>query len=281
MPHGYVHRALYTLAALVAVGICARRPCCGSTGAAPGTRPMSRRAIWLTGWPAPSAARSTSTTCLAGRDRTVARAGRGLAGDADAASLPVRSFRLGRVPGHHPGAGQRRPGPLRLRLHRAAAYQLRRSRFLPGPSRCRRRGHVPQPPLPQPPARRRREPGGQPAAVQSRWQLRRRGRGHAAPGVFSRSLCGPVDRRARRHHRVPQRRRGAGARPVFHERPGRRPCHVAGLPAVPDPAGGRLCRHAVARRRASPLYSTVWKARPWWSPWRWPWTRCCSPGCAG
>ena len=29
------------------------------------------------------------------------------------------------------------------------------------------------------------------------------------------------------------------------------------------------------------IHSTVWKARPWWSPWRWPWTRCCSPGCAG
>ena len=64
MPHGYVHRALYTLAALVAVGICV---------AAAALLWVDRRGTWdaayvasrnlADGWPAPSAARSTSTTC--------------------------------------------------------------------------------------------------------------------------------------------------------------------------------------------------------------------------
>ena len=63
MPHGYVHRALYTLAALVAVGICvAAAALLWSTGAAPGTRPVASRNL-ADGWLAPSAARSTSTTC--------------------------------------------------------------------------------------------------------------------------------------------------------------------------------------------------------------------------
>ena len=131
---------------------------CCFTGYESGPRPSRRRRLdapWL------RAPRLVHLAALGGghlRGRGVALLWVDRRGTWDAAYVASRNLADGwPAPWpHHPGAGPRRPGR-RLRLHRTASYQLRRSRFLPGPSRCRRRGHVPQPPLPQPPARRRRD----------------------------------------------------------------------------------------------------------------------------
>ena len=156
MPHGYVHRALYTLAALVAVGICVAAAACW----------VDRRGTWDAAY---VASRNLADGLAGAIGRTLHVYDLSLQGVIERLHEPgvalLATQTLHRFLFDRSASAEylgtilvldSDGGPLRLRLHRAAAYQLRRSRFLPGPSRCRRRGHVPQPPLPQPPARRRR-----------------------------------------------------------------------------------------------------------------------------